>query len=194
MGLSIHFKGNLSSGEMLPLLIEEVKDICENLKWPATVFETAFPKNSFEQKSSIQEIYGICFSPPESEPVSLCFLSNGNLVSIFSWAIFVNDQMKDESILLSDVSVKTQYAGPTIHKMIIHLLEYISKKYLSQFRMMDEGQYWETRDEALLERNFAFLTDLLNRVGNMIETTSLQPEESFESYFERIMKKIRDKE
>ena len=81
-----------------------------------------------------------------------------------------------------------------IHKMIIHLLEYISKKYLSQFRMMDEGQYWETRDEALLERNFAFLTDLLNRVGNMIETTSLQPEESFESYFERIMKKIRDKE
>lgn len=41
MGLSIHFNGKLQSGGSLPLLIEEVKDICEIHNWPCKIFETA---------------------------------------------------------------------------------------------------------------------------------------------------------
>jgi hypothetical protein len=193
MGLSIHYCGKLSLVKMLPLLVEEVKDICEDFKWPTTVFENEFP-GSFERKSGHQNIYGICFSPPKSEPVSFCFLSDGTLVGISSWVIYMNDKMKDDTILSSGVSVKTQYAGSSIHKTIIHLLDYLSKKYFRDFNLIDEGQYWETRDEVLLNKNFELLTDLINSVGNMLETTPLHPQESFEKYFERILKRIRNKD
>ncbi len=190
MGLSIHFNGKLQSGGSLPLLTEEVKDICEIHNWPCKIFEAEFPADAFGKEFYDRNIYGICFTPPGCETVSLCFLSNGNLVSFPSWAIYVKSERKDKELLSGGASVKTQYAGPVIHKILIHLLDYLSIKHFSEFNLMDEGQYWETRDEALLDKNFAVLTSLINSVGNMLEANAMKPSESFEKYFERILKML----
>ncbi len=79
MGLSIHYSGSFKSEGSLQRMIEEVKDIVEIYKWEYSVFEHEFPVNSIGKTGYNQNIYGICFTPPRCETVSLCFLSNGKM-------------------------------------------------------------------------------------------------------------------
>ena len=190
MGLSIHYKGNLRTKAALPLLIEEVKDIVEIYKWPYHVFETDFPVNHFGRKKIKTNLYGISFTPPECETVSLTFLSNGTLIDYLSWVIYIKSQARDQSILQGGASVKTQYAGAAIHKLLIHIMDHLSKKYFRHFEMMDEGEYWETRDEKRLDKNFALLTSLLNGMQTIFLENPISEGEPFEKYFRRLIGKI----
>ena len=78
MGLSIHYSGSFNPSASLQGMIDEVTDIAEIFKWTYHVYETEFPQplsgNDYDGK-----IYGIGFTPPESETISLCFLSNGKM-------------------------------------------------------------------------------------------------------------------
>ncbi|MEO7046854.1 MAG: hypothetical protein ABI091_16245, partial [Ferruginibacter sp.] len=56
--------------------------------------------------------------------------------------------------LIFTASTKTQYAGLDAHIAIIKLLKYLSKKYLKDFTLIDEGYYWETDDEKILLEQF----------------------------------------
>ncbi|MFM8833922.1 MAG: hypothetical protein ACKOEV_09880 [Cytophagales bacterium] len=87
-------------------------------------------------------------------------------------------------------SVKTHYAGETVHKMVIHLLDHLSKKYFRHFTLMDEGQYWETRDEKLLHQNFAVLNGLMKSVGEAMQENPIRNSEPFEEYFKRLLQEI----
>jgi hypothetical protein len=101
--------------------------------------------------------------------------------------------LKDRYIYGKDiprVSVKTQFAGEQVHKIIIHLLEYLSKKYFSDFTVYDEGKYWETKDEKILHKNFEEYNALLKSVSDAIQTQPIKEGETFEKYFERILKQI----
>ncbi len=81
MGLSIHYSGSFNAKTSLQEMIKEVKDIVEIYKWQYTVYEDVFPENSLGKAEYNQNIYGISFTPPECETVSLCFLSNGKMIS-----------------------------------------------------------------------------------------------------------------
>jgi hypothetical protein len=190
MGLSIHYKGNLRNKASLSSLMEEVKDIVKVHQWPFETYDSEFPLHRFGKKKHSNAIYGIRFTPPECETVSLCFLSNGKLVSFWSWHLFIKSLGKDHTLLEGGVSVKTHYAGETIHKMIIHLLDHLSKKYFRHFTMMDEGQYWETRDEKLLRQNFAALNGLIKSMGTAIQENPMNINEPFGKYFERLIREI----
>jgi hypothetical protein len=190
MGLSIHYKGNLRTKASLSALIEEVTDIAKVFKWPYQVLEPEFPDDSLISKKFDSSLYGICFTPHGCETISVCFLSNGQLSSVASWYLFENKLRTAQEILDSWVSVKTQFAGEEIHKMVIHLFDHVNKKYFNDFNLTDEGEYWETRDEKLLHEKFAFLTKMIEKVGGAIEGNLLKPGESIEAYFERILKDI----
>jgi hypothetical protein len=190
MGLSIHYSGSFKPEASLSAMIEEVKDIAEFYKWDNTVFENKFPEGGFGEKDYNQNIYGICFSPPGCENVWLTFLSNGKMSSLMNLKFFGNPDDTKEHQYLYLLSTKTQYAGIEIHKLIIHLLKYISGKYLHDFILYDEGSYWETGDEKLLQDTFKRYTDLIESFASSIENYPRKSGESFEAYFERIIKKI----
>ncbi len=190
MGLSIRYRGNLLTKASLPALVEEVKDIAIIHQWPFEVYDYEFPLHRFGRKKYSNTLYGIRFTPPECETVSLCFLSNGRLVSFYSWLLYIKSLGKDHSWLDSATSVKTHYAGETVHKMVIHLLDHLSKKYFRYFTLIDEGQYWETRDEKLLHQNFAVLNGLMKSVGKVMQENPIQNSEPFEKYFERLLQEI----
>ena len=190
MGLSIHYSGSFNPAASLSAMIEEVKEIADIYKWKYFVFEEAFPPDSLDRAEYSDEIYGICFTPPGCETVDLCFLSNGKMSSVTHLKFFGNSQNKEYQQYLYMLSVKTQYAGAEIHKLIIHLLKYLEGKYLHNLVVHDEGYYWETGDEMLLVETFKKYTDLIEDFASSLEIYPKLTGESFEDYFKRLMKKI----
>ena len=193
MGLSIHYSGSFKPEASLQAMIEEVKDIAEIYKWRYTVFEDEFPAGGFGKAEYNQNIYGICFTPPECETVSLCFLSNGKMSDALNLKFYGDSKDKEEAKYLYMLSVKTQYAGIVIHKLVIHLLRHLSKKYLQDFILSDEGGYWETGDEKILQDAFKRYTDLIESFATSLENYPKESGESFEAYFERLLKQIQQK-
>jgi hypothetical protein len=94
---------------------------------------------------------------------------------------------KNKQKYLYMLSTKTQYGGIKTHMLIIHLLKYLSNKYLQTFRLTDEGKYWETGDEKLLEDSFKRYNDLLNSVADALETFPMETGESMEEYLSRLL-------
>lgn len=193
MGLTINYTGDFNPCASLLELIEEVKDIAVIHKWNYHIFETTFPENSFEDTNFNEDIYGISFSAPDCEPVLLCFLSNGRMSNPFMFQNWLQSKDKDDEHLIYGNFTKTQYAGIEIHKQIIHLLKHLSKKYLINFKVIDEGGYWESEDEKVLQDNFNRYTDLIENVASSIGNNPKKAGESFEDYFKRLLKQLQSK-
>lgn len=190
MGLSIHYSGSFKAAASLRAMIEEVKDIAEIYKWKYITYKEEFPANSVGKPGHDQTIYGISFTPPNCETICLCFLSNGKISSASHLKFYGNAANKEEAGYLYSLSVKTQYAGIETHKLIIHLLKYLSAKYLQDFTVNDEGGYWENGDEKLLQDTFKRYIDMIESFTSSIENYPIKPGESFEAYFGRLLKQI----
>ncbi len=193
MGLTIHYSGRFNEHSSLSEMIEEVTDIAEIYNWTYHVYEKHFPYENLSNTEYNVSIYGISFTPPECETIYLCFLSNGRMSSAPNLKFFGNSTDEDYKKYLYMLSVKTQFAGSDVHKLIIHLLKYLNKKYFTEFEVIDEGNFWETEDEKLLEETFERYTDLLDSVGSALENIPLKSDETFEDYFSRVMKIIQAK-
>ena len=194
MGLSIHYEGSFNKNLLLSDLITEVKEIVETFNWDYKIYLKEFPEKKIDDSAYDERIYGISFTPPECETVSICFLSNYRMSSGARLKFFGKSPNQSENKFLYMLSVKTQFAGVSIHKAIIELFRYLLKRnYFSEFNLIDEGNYWETGDESLLEQKFKENGDLIDHFSIAIETIPIKPRESFEGYFERIMSRINDR-
>jgi hypothetical protein len=192
MGLSIHYSGSFNPSASLEEMVEEVVEIAQVYKWEHTIFETRFPKGGFEEPYN-DKIYGIVFSPPSCEPVFLTFLSNGRMSNANHLRFFSNSSDEQEQKYLYMLSTKTQYAAMKTHMLIIHLLKYLTNKYLQEFCLTDEGNYWETEDEKLLEATFNRYHDLVNSVADALGTFPLKTGETMEEYLYRLISRISKK-
>ncbi|MEQ8810964.1 MAG: hypothetical protein RIE59_17970 [Imperialibacter sp.] len=193
MGLSIHYSGRIRNSASLPDLIEEVKDIANTHQWKLSVFKEEFPVQYDEGQLVDAELYGVAFSPPNCEPVWLSFLSNGRMSTPVALKFFGEQRDEDEKKYLYQLSTKTQFAGINVHQVIIHLLKYLKEKYLEDFVLLDEGQYWETNNKSVLEANFSRYTLLLDIVEDGLKNLPMKPGESMEAYFERMTKGLKRK-
>lgn len=173
MGLSIHYSGFIKGITMIDPLIGEMAAICNELDWRMDVYD--------------DEIKGISFSPADSEPVFLTFNAKARLLSPMN--ILVKDIYDNVSIdkeLMFTTSTKTQYAGIDAHIAIIKLLKYISKKYLENFKLSDEGNYWETGDEKLLVKQFERYDTALNILTGTLKDFPAKANETPQSLAKRL--------
>ena len=224
MGVSIHYSGRITDKNKLPQLIDEVEEIASVHNWKYNIYEQKFPVNETINLSDHHDgkLYGIAFTPEGSEPVSICFLCNGRMCSImqlFCWGEFKEEktivissanvtdqgeleiQQKEETLTAADYnkflcmcSTKTQYAGSEMHAMIIGVLRYVSKQYLSDFNLVDESQFWETNDKVLLKENFARNAAIIEGFGCVLAENQRLADEDWDSYIQRIIKAFRSKE
>lgn len=190
MGLSIHYSGRIADPELLPELIEEVSDIAGIHNWKHFVFDRRFPGNTYGKPDYNQSIYGICVTPPGCETIPICFLSNGRLSSLAHLKFFGKTQEQPESEYLYMLSVKTQFSDVATHQFIIHLFHYLSRKYFDNFRLTDEGEYWETNDVELLKTNFKRNAELIDGFSLAVECTPMEKGETIENYFDRLLNMI----
>ncbi|MDB5210719.1 MAG: hypothetical protein JWQ30_1546 [Sediminibacterium sp.] len=192
MGLSIHYNGRFNPAASLQEMITEVADIAATYQWPFHIYEDRFPSTVFGDTYN-DEVYGIHITPPGSETLWLCFLSNGRMSSPVHLQFYGNTNDSENEQMLYALATKTQYAGIEIHILIVKLLKHISKKYFLDFELIDEGKYWETGDEKLLAEIFARYNAILGLVSNALDNFPRHAGESFDNYFERVLKGIEKK-
>lgn len=192
MGLSFHYKGRFNKKASLREMIEEIEDIATVYKWEYTTYNRSFP--SQPDKDHYNDcVYGISFTPPNCESVPIEFLSNGRMSSNVHLEFFGNSDRIDYQKYLYQISVKTQFAGPEVHMILIRLFKYLSKKYFVYFKFIDEGHYWETGDEKLLRETFSRYNELLDIVSHSIQSFPIMPGEKIETYFDRLIVHINKK-
>lgn len=193
MGLSIHYSGRFNKNAILSDLITEVKEIAETFQWKYTVYQEAFPVETNETQSHDGKIYGIDFTPLECETISICFLSNYRMSCYANLKFYGLSEIPHERDYLYMLSTKTQFSGTAIHKTIIELFRHLNNRnYFTEFNITDEGEYWETGDEELLDQKIKENGRLIDDFSLAFETIPHKPDEDYEQYFERIIKIISD--
>jgi hypothetical protein len=191
MGISIHFSGMISDPSKLSALVEEIEEIAQVHHWDYAIENRQFPDADADAPLDPGSLYGISFTPHHCETISFCFLSDGRMSSPINIQVFgaeKNPRYRESMYLLS---VKTQSAGLKIHQFIIHLFKYLEKKYLRNFKLRDEGEYWETMDELVLKRNFQYSEQIIAGSAPSGKTRADSEEDEVKDYLMRIIKQIK---
>jgi hypothetical protein len=184
MGLSIHYYGQLSQYERIDELILEVTDISQSLGWTSEIIKEPNP----------DQLNGLYFAPEGSEPVFLTFLPGGRICSpVNLMCRDIYEENGSDAELLYTTSTKTQYAGIDAHKAIIKLLRYLKQKYFSVFEMTDEGLYWETNDEKILQSQFDKYEFAINAVAAALSEMKQVPGETAISLADRLEEMLKKK-
>ncbi len=185
----MYYKGKFKESASLPELIEEVKDIVEVYGWKHHFYAEDFPDVLENGPWWESKVYGISFSPPNCEPVSLTFLENRRMC-FPGWLQFLNEKSSEtEMQYLFQPFTKTQFAGATVHKLIVHLLKYLNEKYFEEFTLLDDAHYWEKGDEKALDAIFKAYSEMLDMVSDAISNEPMLEGENMEQCFKRILKK-----
>lgn len=163
MGVTIFYKGQLQSPELLTPLTEELASLAEEMGWKHFRFADEKP---FITGVSLQ-------LHPQAEPLGFFFDTAGRLVNIAAAGVFLRDHAGeqdrfDESCYLC--WCKTQFAGPFTHKMAIELPDYLEKKYFAILEITDEGDYYPGRNEQELMQRMDFLNKMMDAVTHLLET------------------------
>lgn len=191
MGLTIYYGGRFKEDAVLLEMIEEVVDIAEVNEWNYTVFEREFDPLISGKKISNKNIYGICLSPPNCEPVYLTFECTRKMCNPFS----INDKdcSQEEQEGLYSMSTKTQYAGFEVHAIIIRLFKHLSEKYLENFVLYDESQFWEHNNELKSRDIFERYDNLMDTFEKSLKEIRIEKNESLEELIMRISEQIKSR-
>lgn len=172
MGLSIHYSGIINERRLIPVLIEEIQDVCTILDWPYKIYNE-------------ETVKGISFVPPKCEPVFFTFLDNSELVCLSKFKYDIHPA--------TIISVKTQFAGMDVHRTLIKLLKHLKARYFSKFKLSDESYYWETGDEELLQKKFEQYNFLLNAVGEALKKFKGKEGDTPETVADRLEKFLNER-
>ena len=197
MGLSIHYSGTITQLSKINLLVDELEDICKSLGWQYHIwngkgFEKAVKQHPPQTKIdfSLDELKGITMRPEKCEPVDVVFFPTGSTCSPVK--VKFNTSGTDE-LMVQTVSTKTQFAGIDVHKTVVDLFIYLQPKYFSSFKMSDEGEYWETRDEKILLQQFARYNFLLDKLTTGLKNFKAAPGETASSLADRLEEYLKKK-
>jgi hypothetical protein len=190
MGVTIHYRGQLSDLGKLNILCDELTQVVEKMDWAYNCLDGDWSKPTDvrlehdEQGAHIVGhlgLKGIAFKPhSECESMTFFFNSDGQLCDPMSAVLVCEGSLNPEDVW---INVKTHFAGPEIHLWIVGLLKYLQEHYILDLEVNDEGEYWEAGNFEVLKEKMDFLNEKmdamrgeLSRVtGNHLER--LSPEE-----------------
>jgi hypothetical protein len=189
VGLTLHYNGSFDRQASLEDMIEEVAEIAEIQEWPYDMFERKFPPGKWDAPHDGQ-VFGISVCPPHSEPLFLTFLSNGRMVNPIALQHFGHSPDPKERGYIYHLWTKTQFAGMYVHQLVVHLLRYVEQKYLAELNVTDEGRYWETGEEQVLQQQFEKYNQAMDVTKHALNHIPRKAKEAPEDYLERIIRQI----
>jgi hypothetical protein len=146
VGVTIHFEGRLKSPAALAALESDVRAFAKESGWltkPISESNALLKRVVNEQNDDyVGPTRGIEVQPhPNSEPLRF----------EFDRGLFVQEYCK------------TQFAGATTHVRIVELLHRVVHHF-EDLHVEDEGEFWETQDEVLLERHIDKVNGLIDEM------------------------------
>ncbi len=199
MGITIHFKGKLNNPDLVNSVIDELDDISNIMNWEHVILNEDWDKpgtaklklhNNKIEITGHLPLKGIRIQMhPNCETFQIFFDKEGNLQDMIGMVLKLEGKLEPSS---SYLSVKTQFAPSDIHISIIKLLKFLKKKYISDLKVTDEGEYWDTEDKNLLSQKISYLNEKMDMVEKIIssiqeELDKLPPEEAIK-LLERTLK------
>lgn len=154
MGITIHYRGTIDTISDIPLLEDRLLDFVFSMGGQATVCRFFSPQDPSRVVKGL-----IVNLAAEQEPFSLLFSPEGQLTPLFQ----IEDAEQGPFHEPPYCFVKTQFGSPQGHIAIVHLLSALKQRFISNLEVLDEGDYYETRD-------IQQLTDKMDAVQSAIET------------------------
>jgi hypothetical protein len=132
MGVTIHFEGKLKSEDDFAALLNRVQEVAKAQTWLTEIFEHSEVTLSRVRGETDWDYKGptkgiVLYIHEDCDPLRLEF---------------------DQDLYIQEF-VKTQFAGVRSHIQLVMLLRDF-QGFFVDLRVEDEGEYWETGDEAVL--------------------------------------------
>lgn len=146
MGVTIHFEGKAKTTSDIEIIISVARDFAINNNMPHRVIREESKKLSRVINGEVADYEGAVKGiniEPHYNADSLCF------------------EFGDD--LLMSNYCKTQFAPINVHIAIINLLKSISL-YFSTLTVTDEGRYWETFDQNILQKELDFVFNEIDKI------------------------------
>lgn len=180
MGLSIYYCGRLRNPIDIPMLVDEVIDLCRSLHW----------NHQYITPNTDVPIEGVIVYIEGGDPVVLTFLPGGSLCHpfFFTYLRRMHDLASIEASQQCIVT-HTQDAGPEVHMELIRILHYLHEKYFEEFTLNDDSTYWESNDADKCRECFAKSAN----DNTLFPSGSIQFPVDFRSSVVRLKKKLRRK-
>ena len=175
MGLSIHYSGRMDDAAQLGGMCDELQDIAQTMNWVWSRMDEDWDKPNSARLASGPHgaevrghlpLKGISISPGDNcESLRFFCDREGNLRDAMSMIMLHDGTVNPEDVR---ISVKTQFSSPELHMIIIKLLKYLKKRYVSSLTVEDEGEYWQTGDRETLASKMTFLGSKIEEVGRVL--------------------------
>ena len=110
---------------------------------------------------NVEKIYDISKKYAEEKKWKISQFNNGYTIYPAEWCEPLNIKFSGKK--LSEDFVKTQFAGIDIHIEILGLFTKI-KPFMQKLNVIDEGEYWETKNKETLKVNFEFVTKSMAQI------------------------------
>lgn len=179
MGVTLHYHGILSDPNTVSALITEMSDIAIANNWKYQVLDDPWDSEvtlQVEHQGDVATFTGnaglkgvIVSVHPESEGLSLLFDHAGVTRSLLDMTL-----PPEKRIAISQT--KTQYAGIDVHIKLVHLLEYVGKKYMREWRLEDDSGYLKHRDRDRALEVFHLVGDAINALTEAFDTIDIPDE------------------
>ncbi len=182
MGLSIHYQGGIDRIADIPKFIDELEDIADSMHWMSQRINDDEADPNFR---------GIIVNPQgECEPLCFIFDRQGRMRGLMD---LITNQVEPTEFSYY-IATKTQFAETETHVWIIGLLRYLQQRYLSDLKVEDEGDYWETENLETLQQKKQFLQSMIEQLSGALAQSEPLPENSstddIVAQIEAIVKKL----
>lgn len=189
MGITIHYKAKFGTKHSMREFIDETVDIAKTLNWKFTILEDReFPAIPGKLEKDC-DLFGLLLTPTGCETLDLCFHGDRRLINITCLQVIDAKEWKKDPSWIYTASCKTQFGGPAVHKQIVLLIKYLSKKYFDEIEMNDETDYWKSGDEEKLNQLFGKMSRLITMLKETLDDFPIKENEDVEDYFKRILGK-----
>lgn len=172
MGITIHYSGRINNLVQLPELVGQLKAACREVGWPfqeinervVGVVEIPHYESgsvTTDRQPLDDRWQGLAIAPPGCDTLYLAFSRAGQLVVYHAWF----DSPPGTYWLQETMYCKTQFSTPDIHIAVCNILR-IVQPYMAEWKVCDEGNYWESGDCAELEEQMKTTADFINHIAS----------------------------
>ncbi len=217
MRLSFSYSGRLLDAKTLPQFVHEVEDICNTLGWECTIYKSAFPDHQFVNPANDQA-YGLTFKPKGCDSVSLVFDSEGRIYNYFFKDMIqkhqsgevkvitvklnldddnskpeISEELKpiDINKMVYQVSVNLQDEDTELYINVLELIRYLSEKYLTDFELNDDCEYWTTRNPEKLTGKLKEINMFMDTFKDFLSTENFNSPVEFIKFLQHFSRQFR---